>query len=342
MERISNNRRSLSRELNKRARKRKKRVKRLKTAAAVASVVLGGWLIGTYGHAVKDMIMPDSISESSTLENTNSKEDSKSVKGSAASGQNAGASGSSGILGNTTEEKYNEVSAMNNSSGTIKERLGRLNNQDSRIKDIIINYNNYPEELLDMLSRNIDMIDFVADYQSKKGKIYSDNIGTVNKGEVPLLLQWDERWGYGNYGESCIAVSGCAPTCLSMVIAGLTGDNSITPYDVGKYSEENGFYVKGTGTSWSLMTTGSSHFGIKGKEISLSENVIYNELKAGHPIICSMRKGDFTTTGHFIVLTGVKDGKIKVNDPNSTQRSEILWEYDRLESQIKNLWAFSK
>ena len=24
-----------------------------------------------------------------------------------------------------------------------------------------------------------------------------------------------------------------------------------------------------------------------------------------------------TTTGHFIVLTGVEDGKIRVNDPNS-------------------------
>lgn len=329
MEEISNNRRNLNRELNRRARKRKIIASRLKAAAVVVCVVLGGWFIGTWGPSVKDIILPDSISENSTLKNTNG------------NGKENSTSGSIGAAGNTAEERYNAVSAMN-SSGTIKERLGRLNNKDSRIKDIIINYNKYPEELLDMLSRNVDMIDFVVDYPSKKGKTYSDNIGGVKKGEIPLLLQWDERWGYGNYGESCIAVSGCAPTCLSMVIAGLTGDNSITPYEVGKYSEENGFYVRGTGTSWSLMTTGSSRFGIKGKEISLSKNVIYNELEAGHPIICSMRKGDFTTTGHFIVLSGVKDGKIKVNDPNSTQRSQILWEYDRLEGQIKNLWAFTR
>lgn len=329
MEEIGNNRRNLSRELNKRARKRKIIVRRLKAAAVVVCVVLGGWFISTWGPAVKDIILPDSISENSTLQNNNG------------NGKENSTSGSMGTAGGTTEERYNAVSAMN-SSGTIKERLGRLNNKDSRIKDIIINYNKYPEELLDMLSRNADMIDFVSDYPSKNGKTYSDNIGGVKKGEIPLLLQWDERWGYGNYGESCIAVSGCAPTCLSMVIAGLTGDNSITPYEVGKYSEENGFYVRGTGTSWSLMTTGSSHFGIKGKEISLSENVIYNELQAGHPIICSMRKGDFTTTGHFIVLAGVKDGKIKVNDPNSKQRSEILWGYDRLEGQIKNLWSFTR
>ncbi|MFR3386435.1 MAG: hypothetical protein ACLTST_08525 [Lachnospiraceae bacterium] len=29
------------------------------------------------------------------------------------------------------------------------------------------------------------------------------------KGEIPLLLQWDERWGYAPYGKS-IVVSGCA------------------------------------------------------------------------------------------------------------------------------------
>ena len=54
-----------------------------------------------------------------------------------------------------------------------------------------------------------------------------------------------------------------------------------------------------------------------------------------------MRKGDFTTTGHFIVLVGIEDGKIKVNDPNSKERSNLLWDYERLEYQIKTLWEFS-
>ena len=66
----------------------------------------------------------------------------------------------------------------------------------------------YPQELLDMLSRNPDMLDFVEGYPEKKGQVFADSIGKVKKGEYPLLLQWDERWGYGNYGTSCIAVSG--------------------------------------------------------------------------------------------------------------------------------------
>ena len=84
-----------------------------------------------------------------------------------------------------------------------------------------------------------------------------------------------------------------------------------------------------------------SHFGIQGREISLDKDNIQTELESGHPIICAMRPGDFTTTGHFIVLTGMKDGKICVHDPNSKKRSEKLWDYETLEGQINNLWSFT-
>ena len=88
------------------------------------------------------------------------------------------------------------------------------------------------------------------------------------------------------------------------------------------------------------MTSGVEHFGIIGEELVLTKNNIFRELESGHPIICSMRAGDFTTTGHFIVLIGTEEGKIKINDPNSEERSSILWEYSRIEYQIKNLWVF--
>lgn len=239
-----------------------------------------------------------------------------------------------------TNTSYDEVSSAKNNTGTIEERLNKLKEQDSRINTIISNYNDYPEDLVDMLSRNIDMLDFVLKYQEKKGNIYSDNVGKVTKGTIPLLLQWDERWGYVNYGDNIIAVNGCGPTALSMVITGLTGDNTITPYTISKFSIEHGFYIDGTGTSWNLMTGINGYFGIRSNELSLDKNIIFNNLRNGNPIICSMRSGDFTTTGHFIVLTGIEDGKIKVNDPNSKVRSSLLWDYDRIAPQIKNLWTF--
>lgn len=215
-------------------------------------------------------------------------------------------------------------------------------NQPQKMLKMVEHPENYPEAIMKMLENNIDMLDYVANYPEKAGKVYSDTIGEMKKGEVPLLLQYDERWGYGIYGDDVIAVEGCAPTSLAMVIAYLTNDPTITPYVVANYAKENGYYVSGIGSNWSLMSEGSKHFGVIGKEVPLVKNTIMNYLESGKPMIASMGPGDFTRSGHFIVLTGTENGKIKVNDPNSTIRSNQLWDYDKIKSQIKNIWVFEK
>ncbi len=225
---------------------------------------------------------------------------------------------------------------------TIYEKLEKMVLQDERMQEIVDHYDSYPEDMLALLSRNIDMLDFVLGYPERKGQVYADTIGEAEEGVFPLLLQWDERWGYGYYGdgENTLAVSGCAPTALAMIVAGLTGDASNTPYEIAQYAQAEGYYVSGIGTSWDLMTWGCQHFGVYGETISLSEESVFSTLESGTPIACSMRPGDFTTGGHFIVLTGIEDGKIRVNDPNSIVRSNQLWDYEVLAGQIKNLWAF--
>ena len=197
------------------------------------------------------------------------------------------------------------------------------------------------DTLRDLLENNPETVDFIKNYPSMKDNPPAEDIGEVTKGVIPHLLQWDERWGYQIYGDNMIAVNGCGPTAISMVAAGLTGDGSITPYKVAKYAEEQGYYTGESGTSWSLMTDGAQQWGIRGEELGLSREEIFSALENGQPVICSMRPGDFTTTGHFIVLAGVEDGKIRVNDPNSIKRSEELWDYETLEYQINNLWAYT-
>ena len=197
------------------------------------------------------------------------------------------------------------------------------------------------DTLRELLENNPETADFIKNYPSMKDNPPAEDIGEVTKGVIPHLLQWDERWGYQIYGDNMIAVNGCGPTAISMVAAGLTGDSSVTPYKVAKTAEEQGYYTGESGTSWSLMTDGAQQWGIRGEELGLSREEIFSALENGQPVICSMRPGDFTTTGHFIVLAGVEDGKIRVNDPNSIKRSEELWDYETLEYQINNLWAYT-
>ena len=200
---------------------------------------------------------------------------------------------------------------------------------------------NMSDTLRQLVKNNPETIDFVRDYQTKKDVPPAENIGEVTAGVIPHLLQWDERWGYQIYGDNMIAVNGCGPTVISMVASGLTGDNTITPYRVAKFAEQNGYYEGDAGTSWVLMTEGAAQFGVYGEEMGLSEEAVFSSLENGNPIICSMSPGDFTTTGHFIVLVGIEDGKIRVNDPNSVKRSEKLWDYETLYPQISNLWVYT-
>lgn len=165
----------------------------------------------------------------------------------------------------------------------------------------------------------------------------------MKDGGIPRLYQSDRRWADKSYGISKMETSGCGPTCLSMVCCGLTGETNWNPYEVAKMAERNGYYVPGTGTSWKLMTEGAEKLGLQVKEVIFDEEHIRAELAAGHPIICAVGPGDFTTEGHFIVLTGMDDqGKIIVNDPNSKKNSGKNWELERIMSQIKNLWSYEE
>lgn len=97
----------------------------------------------------------------------------------------------------------------------VCQKLQDLVSQDQRVQQVIDNCEIYPEDILKMLSRNLDMLNFVLEYPEKVGQVFAETVGEVEGGEVPLLLQYDQRWGYGDYGNSSVAVSGCGPACLA-------------------------------------------------------------------------------------------------------------------------------
>ena len=76
----------------------------------------------------------------------------------------------------------------------------------------------YPESLIELLEKNPEARDFVLDYPDYKGLQEIDISGEVEPGEIPLFLQWDERWGYEKYGSDFLAVTGCGPGRRSRAI----------------------------------------------------------------------------------------------------------------------------
>lgn len=223
----------------------------------------------------------------------------------------------------------------------VLQRLGELGQTSSMIEGIYQNHSQYPKELLAALANYPEMADFVSGYPGGDGVTGGITVSEKEQ-EFPLFLQWDTRWGYESYGDSCIGLAGCGPTCLSMVLFSLTRDETFTPDRIAAYSMKNGYYVEETGISWALMEDVPKLYGIKVSSISSTANNMRAVLDNGGIIICAMGKGDFTLSGHYIVIYGYDKEGFMVNDPNCVARSGRRWTFSEIENQIKSIWVYGK
>lgn len=200
-------------------------------------------------------------------------------------------------------------------------------------------YGKYPQALVDFLETSPEAVDFVLNFPFRQAA--DPDVTGADRQTVPLFLQWDPRWGYERYGGQYLAVTGCGPTALAMAGYYLTGDPAMNPLDVARFAEKQGYYAPGYGSSWTLISEGAGRLGLEAKELPLVKKKITAALEAGHPVILALGPGDFTTAGHYVVLTGLEDGGFRLNDPNSPARSAQLWTYETLEHQIRNIWEIS-
>lgn len=255
-----------------------------------------------------------------------------------------GAEGPGNLTPAAPEENYDHVDITPQEEDSEELlALKELAVEYPRVKKIIDNIEAYPEELIALVLKNQETVDYVADYPEKSQKNYVIDLSKeAASSTVPLLLQWDERWGYEEYGSGLIGWTGCGPTCMSMLTLYLTGNDAYDPATVARWAKDNGYYSSGSGTAWLFFSEGSAHFGLRAEELPLVKQYIVNALDEGRPVVCAMGPGDFTTNGHYIILTGYDDEGFTVNDPNSPIRSSQHWTYETLERQISNLWAMSK
>lgn len=215
----------------------------------------------------------------------------------------------------------------------------KIQNNQSMLDDIM-NSTQYPKQLKDLALKNEEALEFVYDYPAEHVKEHTiDLTEEASMDSVPLFVQWDKRWGYEKYSGNFFAASGCGPTTLSMVVVYLTHNREASPIAVAKYSKEAGYSVDGSGSSWTLISEGCRHYGVKAKSVALDESRMKAELDEGHPIVVNVGPGDFTDTGHFMVITGYDDEGFSINDPNSIEKSGKRWLFKNISSQIRAVWS---
>lgn len=164
------------------------------------------------------------------------------------------------------------------------------------------------------------------------------NDQTFNEGDIVLdggavsvrfFHQRDQRWANQSYAGENIAAAGCGPTAVAIAVSSLL-DREVTPAEVARWSEENGYAAYNNGSYHSLIPAAAAHYGLavtSGNDTT----VLKAALAEGSLAIAIMGPGAFTPTGHFIVLRGTdEEGRILVADPVSLERSQRSWSCEQI------------
>jgi len=196
--------------------------------------------------------------------------------------------------------------------------------------------------VIDHAEGNPNVIHFLYEYgHDVKSPDTFEYTEEERSARIPLLMQWDYRWGYNWYGGGPAGLTGCAPTCMTMIGLGLTKDTSYTVPAMCQYAIDKGYWVDGQGTSWSLVTDAFPNDPITCQSISVDEGSIAATLNQGCPVLINVGVGKFSAVGHFMVLTGMDaDGNFILNDPNNLENSSKSWAWGDLATEIQAAWSY--
>ena len=115
------------------------------------------------------------------------------------------------------------------------------------------------------------------------------------------------------------------------------------------WAGKHGYYVSGAGSKHDVVPALAKQYKLKCKGVGKSKKEIIKALKSKKLVVAIMASGHFTKGGHFIVLTGIKDGKITVADCGSRERTKQTWSLDLIVNEARSgasaggpFWIISK
>lgn len=160
--------------------------------------------------------------------------------------------------------------------------------------------------------------------------------------DIVFYIQTDKRWASLYYGGTdTIEKYACGPTSMSIVISTLT-DITIDPVQMSAWAEQNGYWYAESGSAHTLIPDAAKAFGLQSEGVENTPEAgekIRKALKEGKLIVALMGEGQFTKSGHFIVLRGItEDGEIIVADPASEERTNKTWELSTIIDEAR-AWA---
>ena len=174
--------------------------------------------------------------------------------------------------------------------------------------------------------------------------------------EQPVLYyQTDKRWKdvpYAVHGESAtIGGSGCGPTSMAMVLA-TWADSSVNPKTECAWALSHGYKAKGQGTYYGYFVPAAKRYNLTCYQVN-SANIYGNTGHSAHAtarnavdsgdfVIACMGKGNWTRSGHYVLVWGVDGNTVFINDPASSSIARTRGSYALFKQQVKYYWVIKR
>ena len=168
-------------------------------------------------------------------------------------------------------------------------------------------------------------------------------------------LQTDPKWDACDYSakgeQTTIGASGCGPTAMAMVLA-TWADPSVTPKTECAWALAHGFKAPHQGTYYGYFEEAGRRYGLNTYRLNYT-NLYGNDKSAYHAqardaldrgalVIACMGKGNWTRSGHYVLVWKIDGNVIYINDPASTKPVRTRGAYSLFKQQVKYYWIIEK
>ena len=200
------------------------------------------------------------------------------------------------------------------------------------------------DRLIDLAIAEPTAIEFVA------GSIKADGStkpydGAVPQGEYPMLFTYDARWGYMNYADGILGVTGSGPVALSMASMGLSGKTTYDPATIAQAVTSDKLANGTTGMDDSFLANHAVEAGLNATSVEASSDGMYTPLAEDQPVLIKLKSdsGMGASSAHWALIISLNaDNSITVYDPTSAIASSQPWSLGAVANRTDTAFALTQ
>lgn len=166
-----------------------------------------------------------------------------------------------------------------------------------------------------------------------------------------IYYQTDPRWRYNDYSapgeKTTVGASGCGPSSMAMVLSTWC-DKKVTPATECDWALKHGYKCPHSGTYYQYFVPAAKRYGLTCTRLNTAsiytnaKSPLHDQVKAavqnGNLAIACMGQGNWTRSGHYVLVWWIDSNVIYINDPASSKAVRTRGDYSLFKKQVKYYW----